>query len=356
MPRMNPAADPAPPSFLRKLAPGLLLALSVALIAWLLAEMTWARQLGLSALTLAIVLGMLIGNIAYARLQPACDPGVDFAKRRLLRLGIILFGLRITFQDIAAVGMRGVLIDTVIVAGTFLLALWLGRRWLRMDESSAMLIGAGASVCGAAAVLAAEPVVKGGAERVAVAVATVVVFGTIAMFLYPFLYAPLQALGGGEAAYGIYVGSTVHEVAQVVVAGQAVSPMAAEQAVITKMIRVMMLAPFLLLLSAWLARRNAADAGAEGVQRLVIPWFAVGFIGVAAFNSLQLLPADLHRALLLIDQLLLATAMAALGLTTHASALRRAGTRPLALAALLFVWLVLGGALVNALLGGWLSL
>lgn len=118
----------------------------------------------------------------------------------------------------------------------------------------------------------------------------------------------------------------------------------------------MMLAPFLLALSAVLAKRSASDANGTTVQRVVVPWFAVGFVAMAAFNSLGLLPPSWHQALLALDQLLLAMAMAALGLSTHASALRRAGTRPLLLAALLFGWLVLGGALVNGVVGGWLRL
>lgn len=179
----------------RPAVPGLLLALALALGAASLACTPWAQRLGLSALTLAIVLGMLLGNLAYRVLQPSCDVGIGLARHRLLRLGIILFGLRITFQDIAAVGVRGVLIDVLMLGSTFALALLLGRRWLRMDEPSVMLIGAGASVCGAAAVLAAEPVVKAGPDRVAVAVATVVVFGTLAMFCYPLLYGWLQFWG-----------------------------------------------------------------------------------------------------------------------------------------------------------------
>ncbi len=340
-------------------------------IAWL-AEQPWVARWGLSALTLAIVGGIVLGNTVYPALHTRCGTGVDYAKQRLLRLGIILFGLRITLQQIAQVGWTGVLIDVVMLASSFGLAVWLGR-WLRIDGQTAILIGAGSSICGAAAVLATEPVIQARGDKVAVAVATVVVFGTLSMFGYPLLHPWLASLGVSDAAYGVYVGSTVHEVAQVVGAARAVGETAANQAVITKMIRVMLLAPFLLALSLAVARRGvrvgasapvlttaaataaipAPAADASGRGRITIPWFALGFVLVALLNSLPLLPAALKAMLLALDNLLLAMAMGALGLSTHASAISRAGSRPLALAALLFAWLVLGGGLVNALLGHW---
>jgi uncharacterized integral membrane protein (TIGR00698 family) len=339
------------------MAPGLALTLALALAALGLAQTGWASRWGLTALTLAIVLGMALGNLAQKLLQKIrCGPGVDWTKHRLLRLGIILFGLRITFQDIARVGWTGVTIDMLMLASTFVLALLIGRRWLRLDEPTVILIGAGSSICGAAAVLAAQPMAKGSSDQASVAVATVVVFGTLSMFGYPLLHSWLAWPGLSDGAFGIYVGSTVHEVAQVVVAGRAVSEIAADQAVITKMIRVMMLAPFLLALSALLAVRGQQeeeeDAGAWH-KRLVVPWFALGFVLMAGVRSLGGLPPALLNALLQLDNLLLAMAMGALGLGTQASSIARAGHRPLVLAALLFVWLVAGGALVNGLVQGW---
>jgi uncharacterized integral membrane protein (TIGR00698 family) len=220
-----------------------------------------------------------------------------------------------------------------------------------------MLIGAGSSICGAAAVMAAEPVIGGRAEQVTVAVSTVVVFGTLAIFLYPALYAlgtHIPGWGLSSTAYGIYAGSTIHEVAQVVAAGRAVAESAANTAVITKMVRVMMLAPFLIGLSAYLSRHPEERADAACAERavqgpIVIPWFALGFVAVACVNSLALLPKAFASAALDVDTLFLAMAMAALGVTTHVSAIRAAGVRPLALAAVLFGWLIAGGFAINVL-------
>jgi len=332
--------------------PGVVLAGAVAACAVQLGGFPWIQAKGISALTLAIVLGMVVGNTVYPELARFADSGVCFTKQRLLRAGIILYGLRLTFQDIAQVGAGGVLIDSIVLASTFALSWWGGTRLFGLDRNTALLIGAGSSICGAAAVMAAEPVIRGRADQVTVAVSTVVVFGTLAIFLYPALFqvaARIPLLAMTPTAYGVYAGSTIHEVAQVVAAGRAVADSAANTAVITKMVRVMMLAPFLVLLSTYLARTGSPDEGAGDRSRgIVIPWFAFGFIAVAGLNSLSILPAGVVSAAVGADTVLLAMAMAALGLTTHASAIRSAGVRPLALAALLFVWLIVGGFLINA--------
>ena len=328
--------------------PGLLLTAAIAAASLWLGTLPWLQAQGISALTLAIVLGILLGNSVYPALAPRAGAGVGFSKAMLLRAGIILYGLRLTVQDIGQVGGTGVLIDALVLCSTFALAWWLGQRVLGLDRDTALLIGAGSSICGAAAVMAAEPVVKGRAEQVAVAVATVVVFGTVSMFLYPLLYRWGVDLGWmplDATSFGVFTGSTVHEVAQVVAAGRAISQPVADAAVITKMVRVMMLAPFLLGLSLLLARGRGKADGQR--SKISVPWFAFGFIVMVGFNSLQVLPAPLAGTLVNLDTVLLAMAMAALGLTTHASALRQAGTRPLLLALLLFGWLLGGGLLIN---------
>lgn len=327
--------------FRPEMALGLVLTAAFAATAMLLAGTHWFQQAGLGALTLAIIFGIVAGNTFFPAISSRCAAGVDFSKNILLRAGIILFGFRITFQDIAQVGWSGVLVAALVVGCTFVLAVQLGTRVFRLDKQTAMLIGAGSGICGAAAVMAAEPVVKGQAHQVAVAVATVVLFGTLAMFAYPFLY---PVLGMSEHAFGVYLGSTIHEVAQVVAAGAAISETVASTAVIEKMMRVMMLAPFLLLLSLGLARKGKGGAGGG---RVVVPWFAVLFIVAAGINSLNVVPAPAVQAILQIDTFLLAMAMAALGLRTRFSDLRQAGLRPILLAAVLFVFLVAGGWGIN---------
>lgn len=325
-------------------AAGLLLSLVLAAGASWLSTLPVVSALGLGALTLAIVAGIAAGNTFYSRFAPRCDAGVVLAKQQLLRLGIVLYGFRLTFQQIADVGVSGVIIDLLTLSSTFLLACWLGRRVFGLDRDTVWLIGAGSSICGAAAILATEPVIKADAAKVAVAIATVVIFGTLAIFIYPLLYPLASALFSSItlANWGIFTGSTLHEVAQVVAAGHAVSPETENAAVIAKMLRVMMLAPFLLLLSA---RVRQQVQGSTAPLRF--PWFALVFIGVVLFNSLHLLPFAVVNMLNQLDNVVLATAMAALGLTTRISALKRAGIKPLLLGLTLFIWLIVGGGAIN---------
>jgi len=337
---------PAPP--IPRLLPGLLLAAVVAAAATAAGRVGALQSHGLSALTLAIAFGLVAGNLLPTPVLTVSAAGLDLARQRLLRAGIVLYGLRLTFQDIAHVGVAGVVVAATVLASTFALACVLGPRLFGLDRATSMLIGAGSAICGAAAVLATEPVVRGRPEQVAVAVATVVGFGSVAMFLYPALYHLLAAVHPvPSAAFGLWAGSTIHEVAQVVAAGHAMDPVAADTAVIAKMVRVMMLAPFLLALSAWVARSRG---GAPGRPRppIAIPWFALGFVALAGLRSLEVLPAAVLAAADTLDLALLALAMAALGLTTRVAAMRAAGVAPLALGATLFAWLVIGGAAIGA--------
>lgn len=319
---------------------GLVLIAAIACASEYLATLSVINTLGLSALTIAIVLGIVIGNTFFGKISTYTDTGVDFSKNNLLRLGIIFYGFRITFQQVSSVGLEGLFTAIIMVASTFTLALFLGAKLFKLDKQTVMLIGAGSSICGAAAVMAAEPVVKGQAHKVSVAVATVVVFGTMAMFLYPLLFPYLHL---SEQAYGVFAGSTIHEVAQVVVAGNAISPKAASAAVIEKMLRVMLLAPFLMVLSFGLSKKGKN----ANKTKITIPWFAIFFILVVLFNSLISLPSQMITLINGLDTFLLTMAMAALGVRTSLGAIRQAGAKPLLLAGSLFIFLIVGGYAIN---------
>ena len=320
------------------------------------------RIVGLSSLTLAILLGMILGNTIYPKFAERLNGGVCFAKGQILRLAIMFYGFKLTMTQVASVGMPAIMTDALVLTSTFLLTYWLGTRWLKVDKETVILIGSGASICGAAAVIAAEPVVNAQAHKVTIAVATVVVFGTIAMLLYPFLYhlGWLQPWLSAQQ-YGMYTGSTVHEVAQVVVAGNAINTEIGDTAVVTKMIRVMMLAPFLLLLSFALTKdRTVDDSTIEDksnknetasfmtrVKQVKVPWFAFIFIGIVLIHTWMPMSESVVRSMVMLDDVLLTMAMFALGLTTHLSAIKQAGVRPLILGAIMFGWLILGGGLIN---------
>ncbi|MDC9582439.1 YeiH family protein [Xenorhabdus sp. PR6a] len=334
-----------------KFIPGILLTAVLTAIAIYIGTLPWFINMGLGVLTLAILLGMVIGNTLYPLLKSTCDSGIHFSKHYLLRAGIILYGFRLTFQQITQVGATGILIDVIMLSSTFFIALWIGRAFFRLDNQTVILIGAGSSICGAAAVMATEPVVKATSSQVAVAVSTVVIFGTLAIFVYPWFYqlnTHYQWFNFSQETFGIFSGSTVHEVAQVVAIGHTLGSEAENAAVISKMIRVMLLAPFLLLLSGYLSRLNVKNGNLRQEKSpITIPWFAVFFIVTTGVNSFHLFPEPLVNSIIAADTIMLAMAMVALGLTTHISAIRQAGVKPILLALILFVWLVVGGLIVN---------
>lgn len=339
----------------KRFIPGLALTAVIAFATAWIGTIPAVSALGLGALTLAIIVGIVLGNTLYPAAHPLCDAGVQFAKQKLLRLGIILYGFRLTFQQVMDVGLSGVVIDILMLSSTFLLATFIGARLMNLDLKTAWLIGAGSSICGAAAVLATAPVVKAESSKVAVAVATVVIFGTIGIFLYPVIWHEVASHYPAISAtqFGVYTGSTMHEVAQVVAAGHAVSPETESAAVIAKMLRVMMLAPFLLLLSIAASRHVEHDGTPK--QPIVFPWFALMFILVALFNSFHLLPAQWVATINVLDNVLLAMAMAALGLTTRISQLMKAGLQPFLLGLILFGWLILGGGAINLAIHNWMG-
>ena len=307
-------------------------------------DLLWFKSHGISALILAIVVGMVLGNVVASSWQQRLEPGVGFAKHYALRLGIVLYGFNITFQDVLSIGWAGVLTDVVVILTVFFTGLLVGTRVFKMETNEAALIGAGSAVCGAAAVLATAPVIKAKSEHIAVAVATVVVFGTISIFLHPVLLKQMIAWGwidGQPLLQGLFIGSSVHEVAQVVAIGKAIDPQTAQMAVIVKMVRVMMLAPFLMMVMWVFSRHASANTHATGEKTAItIPWFAFGFIAVARLNSLHLLPVALVQAIQAFDVLLLCVAMVALGFTTRISVIKKAGVKPILLASVLFVLLL----------------
>lgn len=319
---------------------GLLLVASLATVAWLLSETAFALSWHLSALTLSILLGMLLGNTVYPRIEMYCQSGIQFAKTFLLRAGIVLYGFRLTLQDIHSVGLNAIVTDAIMLIATFFLTCWLGIRWLKIDRQIVQMTAAGCSICGAAAIMATSPIVKAESHKVSVAVALIVIFGTFCMFFYPMIYPYLTGYMS-QHQFGIYIGSSVHEVAQVYAAGSNINSTVADTAVISKMIRVMMLAPFLFVLSYYLQKES------RGQSQIVIPWFAIWFVAVAIFNSLNLLPPTIVNWLVQMDSLLLMMAMSALGLTTQLNAVKQAGLKPLLLGALVCLWLIIGGFFVN---------
>ena len=339
---------------------GILLIALFSFAAFYIAEIPFVKSLSFSPLIVGIILGMLYANSLRNKLPETWVPGIKFCTKQILRAGIVLYGFRLTLTQVAAVGLPAVVIDTIIVAGTIFLGVWLGKL-LKMDKDTSLMTATGSAICGAAAVLGAEPVVKCEGHKTAIAVSTVVIFGTISMFLYPILYRAGMLDALGDTGVAIYTGSTLHEVAHVAGAGNAMDPTdtlgIAGTATITKMIRVMMLAPVLVIMSFALAGRKkaAAEGGTTEKSKITIPWFAFGFIGIICLNSLlqYLFGVDsvkeipLNGAIEYIDTFMLTMAMTALGTDTSMEKFKQAGAKPFLLAGLLYIWLLGGGYLLT---------
>lgn len=339
---------------------GILLIALFSFAASYIAEIPFVKSLSFSPLIVGIILGMLYANSLRNKLPETWVPGIKFCTKQILRAGIVLYGFRLTLTQVAAVGLPAVVIDTIIVAGTIFLGVWLGKL-LKMDKDTSLMTATGSAICGAAAVLGAEPVVKCEGHKTAIAVSTVVIFGTISMFLYPILYRAGMLDALGDTGVAIYTGSTLHEVAHVAGAGNAMDPTdtlgIAGTATITKMIRVMMLAPVLVIMSFALAGRKkaATEGGTTQKSKITIPWFAFGFIGIICLNSLlqYLFGVDsvkeipLNGAIEYIDTFMLTMAMTALGTDTSMEKFKQAGAKPFLLAGLLYIWLLGGGYLLT---------
>lgn len=327
------------------IAHGILLMALFACAAFFIADAQLMKDISFSPLIIGIILGMIYANSLRMHLPETWTPGIQYCSKRILRLGIILYGFRLTFQDIAAVGTAALVIDCVIVLFTILLGVWIGKL-LKMDSETALLTSVGSSICGAAAVMGADAVVKPKAYKTSVAVATVVIFGTIAMFLYPAVYRT-GILGLDPTQMGIFAGSTLHEVAHAVGAGNAMGGEIETVSIIVKMMRVMLLVPVLLVLAWWIASKAAKRQEADGRKsKIAIPWFAFGFLAVIAFNSFNLLPAGIVAWINQFDTFLLTMAMAALGAETSFDKFKKAGAKPFILAACLFAWLMSAGYLM----------
>lgn len=322
---------------------GILLIVLFSFSAFYIADFEFIKNLSFSPLIVGIILGMLYANSLRNHLPETWVPGIKFCTKQVLRTGIVLYGFKLTFQSVINIGPQALLIDAIIVSATIIIGVFLGKL-LKMDKDTALLTSIGSSICGAAAVLGAEPVVKSQPYKAAVAVSTVVIFGTISMFLYPALYrAGLFNLTVEQM--GLYTGATLHEVAHVVGAGNAMGAHISDPAIIVKMIRVMMLAPVLVILSFLLSRFAAARINKESRVKgeITIPWFAFLFLAVIGFNSLDLLPKGLVTAINQFDTFLLTMAMTALGAESSFEKFKKAGAKPFLLAFLLYAWLFFGG-------------
>lgn len=326
--------------------PGVLVCLAAGGVSMLIA----APIPTISGLVIAILLGIFWRNLAP---YPAVlAPGTKVAQKPILRLGIALLGLQIPIGVILGLGPWVLLAIITAVGLTFWITMVVGR-WLKISRSQRLLMASGFSICGAAAVAATDSVTDSDEDEVATALGMVVVYGTSMILLMPAL-ASLFDLSAEQA--GLWIGLSTHEVAQVVAAGGVVGGGALAIAVTVKLARVLMLAPVLAGI-AWSERRRLHGTAQQpstvhgGQRPPLVPIFVIGFIGCVVIASMGIIPEPVAGASQIIQTVLLATAMFALGLSVHVPSLIRIGGRPAALGAASTLSIILLGGLAVALPG-----
>lgn len=283
-----------------------------------------------SPMILAVVAGMVYSNVLGT---PAhAKAGIAFSQKRLLRFAIVLLGFQLTLGQVVSIGASGVGIVALTLGATFLFTITLGRL-IGVDAKLAQLIAAGTSICGASAIVATNIVTDARDEDVTYAVASITLFGTVAMLGFPLL-APL--LGLDQHAFGLWAGASIHEVAQVIGAGFQNGTQSGEIATVAKLTRVAMLAPMVIALGLMARRKSSGD---QSAARPPMPWFVAAFVAVVALNSLVTIPVELKQAMALATTIMLTMGLAAMGLQADISQLRSRGLRPLALAFSAFLFI-----------------
>jgi uncharacterized integral membrane protein (TIGR00698 family) len=305
----------------RTLAPGLVIAGLVALAASWLSE-HYATPVMLFALLLGIAVNFLSQD-------ERCQPGLDFASRNVLRLGVALLGARITLAQVQSLGSAALVLTAGAVVLTVLCGMLLARA-TRQPTAFGILTGGSVGICGASAALAIASVLPRHAHHERDTVMTVVAvtaLSTVAMVLYPLV---AGALGFDERTAGVFLGATIHDVAQVVGAGYSVSTAAGDTATIVKLFRVAMLLPVVLVVSYAVQRAGLSSVEREGAPPL-LPAFLLGFAALVLVNSTGWVPPVVIGTLQEASRWCLITAIAALGTKTSLGDLARVGWRPVAI-------------------------
>lgn len=300
--------------------PGMLAVALIVAGAFALAAIVPTVAPALWAMGLGVLLAPLVSGL------PGGATATRIATRPVLRSGVALLGLRVGVGELIGLGSAGIVLDVVTVGATLLITTSIGRV-LRVHPDLALLIATGSAVCGASAIAAMASAVDAEEEQAGYAVATVTVFGTIAMLILPVV--GLHVLGLTPQTTAVWAGASIHEVAQVAGAGAAISTAAVATATLVKLGRVALLAPVVAIVAA---RRDTGRA-----RRIRIPGFVLAFIGLAVVRTLVPLPAGLIHSSQSVAGVLLAAGLAGLGLNVNAGALRAAGARPLVLG--LAAWL-----------------
>lgn len=302
--------------FTAPFAKGLLLTLGIAIVAKYISLLPFFSIMG--QLVIAIIIGMIWK--ATFDVPEAWHAGISFSSKKLLRLGIILLGMRLNLADIYNAGISVFLIAFINLVFALLVVYGLSKLF-KVEKRLGILTACGTAICGAAAVVAIAPQIKANEKETAVGAAIVALLGTVFTLVYTFLY---TVLGLTPTEYGIFAGGTLHEIAHVIAAAAPGGDEAVDIAIIVKLTRVALLVPVAILIGIWY-RRSEKGQEKKAFSLSIIPWFIVGFLAMSAFNSLGIVPQSIAQGVVNIAYILIAMAMAGLGLNVEIKTFKKLG-------------------------------
>lgn len=324
---------------LRTYAPGLIVVISLAVIATLIQHFPFMQSLHLNSMMIAIVLGIIVHHTGW--IKESWFAGIRYSYKKLLRLAIILLGFQLSFKQLIEIGGRGLLTVSLVTCLSIVFIIWLGKK-MKVSEETTWLLSIGTSICGASAVAAVAPLVDSKQRDLTMAIGTITIFGSISMFSYPLIF---HLFSMSESVYAVWTGSSVHEVAQVVAAGFAVGQITGEEATLVKLARVLWLVPVVL----WLSFKKKGSKKYTNASK-VFPWFVVWFVVVICIHSTGIVAPSVENSIIQFDRFLLTVAMAGLGLETSFSQIKELGWRPILLGAISTVFISTIGLILALIL------
>ncbi|MHB8909570.1 MAG: YeiH family protein [Syntrophales bacterium] len=311
-----------------KYCPGFALIIVISVLAlFIQSQITVNGREVVSAVAIAIILGVFIRNLI--GIPDTCKPGTSFAVKRILRVGIGLMGAQLSLGQVLNTGASSVLVVATCIVLAILVVRFISMR-LGMSDRLGTLLGVGTSICGVSAIVATAPVIEAKEEETSMAVATITIFGLLAVLFYPLLGFSLHL---SDRFFGTWAGTAVNDTSQVVATGLIFSQKAGEIATVVKLTRNLFMAPVIVVLSWFhLKQRHAeGEAKGEGTKiklRQVFPLFVLGFVGMAVLNTLGAFPSAVRHGIHVVSQFLIVASLAGVGLETNLVALKKIGLRP----------------------------
>jgi uncharacterized integral membrane protein (TIGR00698 family) len=317
----------------KSIVPGMILAFIIAYASeFIHKSIVIGGQKPISGVIVAIILGMIVKNTI--GVNKIFEPGINFAMKKVLKAAIFLLGLGLSFMAVVTTGSKALIIILICVTFAITATYFFGRK-MGLPDKLATLIGIGTAICGSTAIVAASPAIDAKDEEVTFSVATITIFGVLAIFIYPLIG---KALMLTDMQFGTWAGVAVHETAQVIAAGFAYSDPAGQIATVVKLTRTVMLAPIVLILGVIYTRKQKSVAGATG-QKVnyfrIFPWFVVGFLAMAGFRTFgdalwfnNTMWTSFLSSSQVLSKFLIVTAMAGVGLLTSFSDMKTVGIRP----------------------------